>query len=285
MLFDSHSHIQFKAYKEDRENVIKRTIEKDVFINVVGTQKNTSENAVKLANEYEGVYATVGLHPTHIFSVDVVEEDTYFKSRGEDFDVEFYKNLAKHPKVIGIGETGMDGFHIPKNLDKKEIFKKQEEVLRAHYKIATELNLPLVIHVRDAHNELIKILKTFAKSIKGVVHCYTSNWQNAKQYLDLGLYLGFTGIVTFPSKKTNPQEQLDLIEVIKNCPFDRILVETDAPFLAPQTYRGKRCEPWMVEEVVKFIANKRGVDEEEMRKQLFDNTKKLFTKLDFVYAK
>jgi len=163
-----------------------------------------------------------------------------------------------------------------KNLDKKEVFVKQKEVFLLHYKLAQEMNLPLVIHVRDAHEELIEVLGELPKPIRGVAHCYTSDWENAQKYLDFGLYLGFTGIVTFPPKKTDPQSQLDLLEVVKNCPLDKMLVETDAPFLAPQKYRGKKCEPWMVEEVVKFIAEFRGIDEEEFKAQVLKNTKELF---------
>ncbi|MCF6276500.1 MAG: TatD family hydrolase [Candidatus Magasanikbacteria bacterium] len=280
MIIDSHSHIQFKTFVGDVENVIKRTLEKGVFINTVGTQSNTSKKAVEIAEKYDGVFATIGVHPTHVFSTDVEEEGSAFKSRAEDFDYEFYKDLAKSPKVIGIGETGMDGFHIPKNLDKKEVFAKQKEIFLSHYKLAQELDLPLVIHVRDAHEELLKVLSELPKPIRGVVHCFTSNWEDAQKYLDLGLHLGFTGIVTFSPKKTDPQTQLDLLEVVENCPLDRMLVETDAPFLAPQKYRGKRCEPWMVEEVVKFIAEFRGLDEGELKKQVLKNTKSLFTKIN-----
>ena len=276
MIIDSHSHIQFKTFGEEEKELIKRTLEKGVWMNTVGTQSTTSRKAVEIAEKYEGVFATIGVHPTHVFSTEVEEEGSTFKSRSEVFDYEFFKELAKSPKVIGIGETGMDGFHIPKNLDKKEVFVKQKEVFLLHYKLAQEMNLPLVIHVRDAHEELIEVLGELPKPIRGVAHCYTSDWENAQKYLDFGLYLGFTGIVTFPPKKTDPQSQLDLLEVVKNCPLDKMLVETDAPFLAPQKYRGKKCEPWMVEEVVKFIAEFRGIDEEEFKAQVLKNTKELF---------
>ena len=141
----------------------------------------------------------------------------------------------------------------------QKVFDDQWALFLKHVELAQEFDLPVVIHVRDAHDEMIKRLKSLDKSIRAVVHCYTGNWEYAQEYLDLGFYLGFTGVVTFPPKKTNPQPQLELNQVVEHIPLDKILVETDAPFLAPQAYRGEQCEPWMTEEVVKHIANVRGL--------------------------
>ena len=140
------------------------------------------------------------------------------------------------------------------------------------------------IHVRDAYNEVLEILQNPPSEggrgvLAGVIHCYTGNWLTAQKFLDLGFYLGFAGVVTFPPKKTNPQSQYDLLEVIKNCPLDRMLVETDAPYLAPQAYRGQRCEPWMVEEVVKKISDIKGASFKEILEITINNSKKLFIKI------
>lgn len=285
-MIDSHCHIQFNAYKDDFEEVIKKCREKGVILNCVGSQRDTSVRAIEYAEKYDGIFATIGLHPIHLTSTEVDEEEIHFHSREEVFDYEFYKKLARHQKVVGIGECGLELYHLPSNADKKEILKKQSEGFLAQYKLSKEFDLPLVIHVRDAHSEMIQLLNEITLSlsaprneIKGVVHCFTGNWQYAQEYLKLGLYLGFTGVITFPAKKTDPQPQLDLIEVVKQCPLERILIETDAPYLAPQAYRGKRCEPWMVIEVAKKIAEFKNAEISDVLKVTEQNTLKLFNKL------
>ncbi|MFA5062022.1 MAG: TatD family hydrolase [Patescibacteria group bacterium] len=278
MLIDTHCHIQFNAYKDDADEVLKRCQEKGMVLNAVGSQRDTSLRAVEYAEKYDFIYATVGLHPIHTHENEVDEEEIKFKSREEDFDYGFYKKLASHPKVIAIGECGLELYHVPENIDKEKFLEKQKEIFLAQIQLAQELDLPLVIHVRDAHKEIIEILEK-QQNLKGVVHCYTSNWENAQKYLDMGLYLGFTGVITFPPKKTDPQSQIDLLEVVKNCPSDRILIETDAPYLAPQAYRGQRCEPWMVEEVAKKIAETRGQPLADIENIVFGNAKKLFIKI------
>ncbi len=276
-MFDTHCHIQFNGFKNDYEQIIKKCIEKDCTMFAVGTQKDTSKKAAEFAQKYDNIYAIVGLHPIHSSSTEVDEEEISFVSREEEFDYQYYKNLASQPKVVGIGECGIELFHLPKNKNKNEILEKQKKSFLAQIKLALELNLPMSIHVRDAYQEVIEILEK--EKINGVIHCYTGNWPTAQNFLDLGLYLGFTGVVTFPPKKTDPQPQYDLLEVIKNCPANKILVETDAPYLAPQAYRGQRCEPWMVEEVIKKIAEIKNINFKEMLEITKNNTKKLFTKI------
>lgn len=275
-MFDTHCHLQFNAYKDDAEKVIALCQTKGVILNVVGSQKDTSRRAVEYAAKYNHVYATVGLHPIHLFKSHVDESEAKFDSRAEDFNYEYYKNLAQNKKVIAIGECGLDFFHLPEGVNKEDALKKQKETFLAQHELARELNLPLVIHVRNAHDGMIDLLKSLSLNIRGVVHCYTSNWENARQYLNLGLHLGFTGVITFPPKKTDPQSQLDLLEVVAKCPLDRILTETDAPYLAPQAYRGQRCEPWMVEEVVKKIAEIKNLSFAEVAEITVKNAKNLF---------
>lgn len=273
---DTHCHLQFNAYNKDREEVIKRCAEKKTVCNVVGTQKDTSRLAVELAEKYDFLYATIGLHPIHLFSAEVDEEETSFKSREESFDESYYDELVKSKKVIAVGECGLELFHLPKNLNSEEVLKKQKEVFVQQYNFAKKHNLPLVIHVRDAHEQMLELLKTLDKKINGVMHCYTANWKYAEQYLDFGLHLGFTGVITFPPRKTNPKADIDLREVVEKCPLDKILIETDAPSLAPQAFRGQRCEPWMVEEVAKKIAEIKGKSVDEIVRITNENAQKLF---------
>lgn len=282
-MFDSHCHLQFNAYNSDREEVIKRCQEKNVWCNVIGTQKDTSLSAVALAEKYDNFYATIGLHPIHITSTEVDEEEISFTSREEIFDDALYSEMAKSKKVVAIGECGLDLFHIPKNVDKKsargglnKIITDQSAQFICHLEFAKKHDLALVIHIRDAHDEMIDLLKSIHFNWRGVIHCYTGNWQQAQEYLNLGLHLGFTGVITFPPKKTDPKPQIDLIEVAKKSPLNRILVETDAPYLAPQAYRGKRCEPWMVIEVAKQLAVFRNKELAEIDEITTANTKKLF---------
>jgi len=212
-MIDSHCHIQFNAYKDDAEEVIKKCREMGVKMNCVGSQRDTSIRAVEYAEKYQDICATIGLHPIHLTSTEVDEEETHFHSREEKFDYEFYKKLGSHPKVIGIGECGLELYHLPPEANKAEIIAKQTEGFVEQYKLSKELGLPLVIHVRDAHEEMIDLLKSFGEPISGVVHCYTGDWQYAQEYLKLGLYLGFTGVITFPPKKTDSKPQVDLLKL------------------------------------------------------------------------
>lgn len=279
MVIDTHAHIQFDAYKNDRDVVIDRCKKAGLILNIIGTQKDTSRRAVEMAEQYDGMYASIGTHPIHLHATHVDEEETSFLSREEGFDEAYYSELVNSPRVIAIGECGLDLFHLPKDISKEDVLKKQQEVFVAHANFAKKHDLPLVIHCRDAHDEMIDLLKSFRRQIRGTVHCYTGDWVHAQQYLELGLHLGFTGVVTFPPKKLDPKPQLDLLEVIEKIPFDRILVETDSPYLAPQAYRGTRAEPWMVVEVVKKIALTRRISVEKMNEILMENSLRLFDRI------
>lgn len=276
-MFDTHAHVQFKAYKDDYEQVIKRCTEIGMILNAVGTQSTTSAKAVEFAEKYDNIYATIGLHPVHLFETFVDEkEGDPFVSRAEEFDYEYYKKLGQSKKVVGIGECGLEFFHLPEGKTKEEVLKKQTETFKLQYKLAQELDLAMVLHVRDAHDEMIEILKSYNQKIRGTVHCFTSNWRHAEQYLELGLNIGFTGVITFPPKKSNPQIQLDLLEVVKNVPLDRMVIETDSPYLAPNAYRGQRAEPWMVVEVNKKIAEVKNLGLEEVSRYTMENAKRMF---------
>lgn len=278
-LIDTHCHIQFNVFKDDAGAVLQKCEEKNMILNVVGSQKDTSQRAVEYAEKYPFIYASIGLHPIHLFSTHVDEEESKFVSREEDFDYEYYKKLGNSPKVIAIGECGLDLYHLPEGKNKEEVLEKQKQTFIAQHNLAQELDLPIVIHVREAHEEMIGLLSGLSDKIRAVVHCYTGNWHYAQKYLDLGLNLGFTGVITFPPKKTAPEIQVSLLEVVEKCPLDRMLIETDAPYLAPNAYRGQRCEPWMVEETAKKIAEIKGLSLAEVVSATTQNARNLFQKI------
>lgn len=283
MMVDTHAHAHFRAYKDDMDEVIKRSLDKGVIMNLVGTQRDTSATGVAIAEKYAGCYASIGLHPEHLFSKYVDEAESSFVSREEDFDYEHYKKLAQSPKVIGVGECGLDLYRIPEGLTAEQMLPKQEKVFRQHIDLALEMDLPMVIHCREAHQYLTTILSDVrskaGSKLRGTIHCYTSNWLYAQQYLDMGFYIGFTGIITFPPQKKNPQAQEDLLEVVRRMPEDRILLETDCPYLSPIPYRGQRGEPWMVEATAAKIAELRGATLEHILSITSANALRLFSKI------
>ncbi|NQU83307.1 MAG: TatD family hydrolase [Parcubacteria group bacterium] len=276
-LIDTHCHVNFNAYKDDADEVIKRTLKEDTWIINVGSQSSTSERSVKISEKYKkGVFAAVALHPLHLWESHVDETEISFKTRPEKFDRNFYKSLAKNPKVVAIGETGLDYFHLPKDLkEQKKIIIKQKEVFREHLDLARELDLPVIIHCRDAHQDILDILKD-EKGVRGVVHCYTDGWDTAKRYLDLGFYISFTGLITFNVKSKQKEIQDKILEVVKKAPIEKIMIETDAPYLTPVPHRGKRNEPLFVQHVAEKIAEIRGVSFEEVAKQTTTNAIEFF---------
>jgi TatD DNase family protein len=277
MLIDSHSHVNFNTFKDDHDEVIKRALDKNIWLINVGSQYSTSERAVKIAENYPtGVFAAIGLHPIHLEKGMVNEEETQFKTVKEDFILENYRLLARQPKVVAIGETGLDYYRLNiTNQSEKEIKDKQKKVFREHLILANELNLPLILHCRgskdnpkDAYEEMLEILAE-QKDLRGVIHCFGSSLEIAQRFFDLGFYIGFTGIITF--EKANK-----LQEVVKNLPLEKILIETDCPYLAPEPYRGKRNEPMYVEFVARKIADIKKIEFKEVANITVKNTIKLF---------
>lgn len=265
MIFDTHAHLNFRAFNDDRDKIVKKCLDRNIWMINVGSNLLTSKVAVDLSNKYDHVYASVGLHPIHL-DVDMKVKDENEELTDEiAFDYEAYKQLALDKKVVAIGETGLDYYYRPKSKTKLEVFKqKQKEVLEKHIQLAEELNLPIIFHCRMAHDEMIEILK--GRNLKGVIHCFTGSLEQAKQYLDLGYYLGFNGIIF----------KLDLDEVIRQTPIDRVLLETDCPYLTPPEYITDRNDPIGVEYVAKRVAEIKGIDLEELIQKTNQNTQKLF---------
>ncbi|PIR86163.1 hydrolase TatD [Candidatus Kaiserbacteria bacterium CG10_big_fil_rev_8_21_14_0_10_44_10] len=279
---DTHAHVNINAFKEDTEAVISKCKEEGVMMINVGTQQDTSKRAMELAEKYDNCYAIVGLHPVHTSASyhdesELGENMKAFTSRGEEFDIDYYRNLAKSNKVVAIGECGLDYYRLEK--DTKAV---QEKAFIEQIELANKLSLPLMIHTRDAkgnsvsakadagvgnvYDDTYEILKAHAK-VRGNVHFYAGNYEQAKKFFDIGFSVSFTGVITFAK---------DYEEVVRNAPLDMIHGETDCPYVAPVPYRGQRCEPWMVQEVYKKIASIRGEDEEVVRAQLVDNAKRLY---------
>ena len=283
ILIDTHAHVNFSDFKSDSKEVIKRALDNGAWMINVGAEKNTSERAVKMAEEYkEGVYVAVGLHPSHLIEQDVEYEENgetvKYKSKPEKFDYDFYLNLAKNKKVAAIGECGLDFHRIENQASEKSkvesLKEKQKEVFIKHLKLAKEVNKPIIIHCRDAHNDLLEILRLEVQLPSGVMHFFTGALEQAKKYIDLGFYVSFSGVVTFPPRKGETAGAYD--EIIKNIPLEKILIETDCPYVAPIPHRGKRNEPQYVKYVAQKIAEIRGVSFEEVAEQTTQNAKNLF---------
>lgn len=271
MLIDTHCHLNFGAFKDDAKEVAKVSLEKNVWLLNVGSQGSTSQRAVEFTKEFnEGIYAAVGLHPSHLFEMEVSEEEIEFESRAEVFDYEFYKKLAANDKVVAIGETGLDYHFLPEHEQLNGVKNKQAEVFRGHLDLATDLNLPVIIHARETYDEIGDIVGGYINEGKlekrGVLHCYLGNLDQAQRFLDMGFLISFTGVITFPPKKSQLRQHADLMEVIGSIPLEKIMLETDSPFLSPVPHRGERNLPFYVEEVAKKIAEIKKIGQDEVAK-------------------
>lgn len=275
-LIDSHCHLHFPAYDEDREAVLKRMREGGVWGITVGTNIATSKSAVAFAGSHADIFATVGYHPEHLTSA---YED---ESEGHDnapFTIGAIAELARSSaKVVAIGETGLDFYRVDEDREIEDAAQEQEHALRDHIALAHELDLPLVIHCRDAFMRLAAVIQDErgkGRRVRGVVHCFTGSWDEAVPLLGLGLHLSFTGIITFPPRK-NDDPNKSPRRVIERMPLDRLLIETDAPWLTPVPHRGKKNEPAYVEFVAEEVARIRNADLEKVAQKTVENTVSLF---------
>lgn len=265
-LIDSHAHVQFPAYDDDREAVIGRAGAAGVGMVTVGTQRKTSAEAVGLAERYEGgMWATVGFHPNHLDPAAHRDARELRDPNSEVFEYEALRELARHPKTVAIGECGLDYFR-----SGSESKNRQQEVFNQQIDLAHEVGKPLVIHCRQAFPDLIGILDSRFRILNapaGVVHFFSGSWDDAQHLLDLGFYLGFGGVITFAR---------DYDDVVKNAPLERLLLETDAPYVSPTPYRGQRNEPAYITETAKKIAELRGIAYDEVAAVTTANARKLF---------
>lgn len=285
MIIDTHSHLNFNAYKNDLDEVIKRTLDENIWMINVGSKYETSRQAVEIAEKYEtGVYSAIGLHPifsgAEFIKIKTDPEEGEFLVEEQDFDKKKYKVLARSQKVVAIGEIGLDYYYRPKTQTKLEQFKeKQKQVFIQQLKLAEELDLPVILHCRMAHTDTLDILKSQIPNpndqknpklqnpkLRGVIHCFTGNLDEMREYLDLGFFIGLNGIIF----------KLDLDEVIKSCPLDKILTETDCPYLTPPMAPKKRNEPIFIKHVVQKIAGLKGISFQEVAGKTTQNAKNLF---------
>jgi len=272
-IIDSHAHVNFQAFSEDREIVIDNALNSGTWMVNVGSNFETSRLAVEIAEKHvNGVYAAIGVHPIHVL------EDTYDEACMLDL-------AGNSDKVVAVGETGLDYFHLlngkGKLADEKNpemIKEKQKKLFFAHLFLAKKLGLPAILHCRhykkyDAHRDMLAAMEEFSSInqdfiLRGVMHCYTGSAQLAELYLRLGLYIGFTGVVTF-------SDEYD--EAIETVPLERMLIETDCPYLSPEPKRGERNIPENVRFVGEHIARVKGMTSEEIFEQTAQNAVELFS--------
>jgi len=248
-LVDIHAHLYFKDYDADRAEVIKRTREAECGVINVGVDLETSKVVIKLAEENDLMWATVGAHP---------------QDAGElsEADWQELAKLVAHDKVVAIGECGLDYFKRGGQITEAEK-ESQKKMFEKQIELAVQLDKPLMLHVRDAYDDVLEILRCYSAA-RGNAHFFAGNWEQAKQFLGLGFTLSFTGVITFARNYD---------EVIKNMPLDKIMAETDSPFVAPIPHRGQRNEPLYVSEVVKKIAEIKNLSPEIVLGQLLKNAR------------
>lgn len=247
-LIDTHAHVNFNAYKDDGDEVIKLALKENIWLINIGVQYSTSRRAVQYAEKYKkGVYAAVGLHPIHIL---------------EEFDSTKYKELLENSKVMAMGEIGLE-------YDDKisqQAKDKQKEVLIEQLELVQQIGKPVIFHCRQAYDDLIELLTAYAQ-LKGVIHCFMGRWSQAEKLLSMGFYFGFNGLITYAR---------DYDKVIEKLPLKKILLETDCPYLTPAPHRDKRNEPLYVKYVAEKIAQIKKIKFEEVAQQTTKNARELF---------
>lgn len=247
-IFDTHAHYDDSAFDEDREQLLDKLFAADIcgIVNQ-GTTVETSQFSLQLAEKYNNMYAAVGIHP------ECADENSIS-------ELETIRQLASHPKAVAIGEIGLDYYYdVPKDIQ-QELFIRQLE-------LANELTLPVTIHDREAHGDILEILKKYKP--KGIVHCFSGSAEMAKEIIKLGMYIGMGGVVTFKNARK-------AVEVIKAIPLERLVLETDCPYLAPVPFRGKRNDSGMILYVAQCISEIKGITTEEVLLTTKDNAEKVY---------
>ena len=251
MFYDTHAHFDDRAFDSDRDALLGSMAEMGVtLINNIGCDVQSSKNAIALAEQYPFVYATVGHWPGY---TDTMTEET----------IERYREMAKHPKVVAIGEIGLDYHYddVPREVQ-RYWFDRQMQ-------LACEVGLPVVIHEREAHGDGLEIVKKWADRVSGVFHCFSGSAEMAKEIVKLGWYVSFTGVVTFKNARR-------ALEAVAAVPMDRIMIETDCPYMAPTPYRGKRNHSGYVPKVAEKIAEIKGLTTGEVAKITMENGRRFF---------
>ncbi len=251
MLFDSHSHLNDVKLIDHVEEIIENAKKNDVTkILCVGYDYKSSLKAIELANQYDSIYAAIGIHPS--------------EAKEYNIDLSWIEEYMSNPKVVAIGETGLDYYW------EKQFKEEQKELFINHIKLANKYHKPIVVHMRDATNDTYNVIRENKnKDTTGVMHCYSASLEIMQQFIDLNMFISLAGPVTFKNAKV-PKE------VAKEISLDNLLVETDSPYLSPTPFRGKTNEPKNVLYVAKEIANIKGISLEEVKNKTFSNTCKLY---------
>ena len=248
--FDSHAHYDARRFQEDQTQLLE-TMEAHQIGRImnVGCDLTSSLQSIRLAEQYDFIYASVGSHPDDADHVDAGL-------------VEMYRNLAAHPKVVAIGEIGLDYYYedVPR--------AQQQEAFRLQMELARDLNLPVIVHQRDAYEDTLRIVDQFPE-VKGVFHCFSGSLEYAKEVIKRGWCVGFTGVITFKNARK-------AVEVAQWVPLNRLLIETDCPYMAPEPFRGRRCDSTMVPKMAEKIAELRGLPVETIAKITRENAMNLF---------
>jgi len=248
--FDSHAHYDARRFQEDQKELLTSMADHGIgLIMNVGCDLTSSLRSIRLAEEYDFIYASVGSHPDDADHVDAGL-------------VDMYRNLAAHPKVMAIGEIGLDYYYedVPR--------AQQQEAFRLQMALARELDLPVIIHQRDAYEDTLRIVDEFP-TVKGVFHCFSGSVEYAKEVVKRGWYVGFTGVITFKNARK-------AVEVAQWAPLNRLLIETDCPYMAPEPFRGRRSDSTMVPKMAEKIADLRGLPVETVAKITRENAVELF---------
>ena len=268
------------------DEVVERNLTEGVGMLTVGTQSTTSANGIKLAERYEGVWCSIGLHPNHVHAQqfhdvnELPKEDSQsandakqeqIKTRSESFDADYYKTLVNHPKVVAIGECGLDYYRIPEGADEQQVKHEQWNECKSQLEFASKYNKPVIIHCRDAHLDQYTLLKEVIDQggliQRGVIHSFTGTLEEAHRYINLGFKLGINGILYFSD---------ELQAVVAELPIDSLLLETDAPYLTPPPNRGKRNEPFRIKEIAQKIADLQAMTLEQVQKTTTQSAHELF---------
>ncbi len=280
-LIDTHGHVNFNAFKDDGDAVVQRALDAGVGIIMPGSQIDTSKRAVEYAEKLNHPYikAAVGLHPLHLEDIEVdeseVEGQAKFHTRKEEFRRAAYEDLIKSggDKVVAVGEVGLDYWRLPDDPRELELYKnRQIDTLNTQLDLAFDYKKPVILHCRKAHDDILSIIESHPSTSSGqinppgVMHCYTGNKTQLKSFLALGWYIGYNGIIF----------KLDLAGVIKDTPLDRILLETDSPYLTPPNAGAERNEPVFVKYVAEKIAEIKQVSFDEVARQTTENAKRVF---------
>lgn len=265
-LIDSHAHIHDKRFDDDRDTVIARSYDAGMsHIVTVGTNQMTSHLAIDCAEKYDMVYATVGMHPLHLFSAQNCEPEEQFT---EEFDYEAYRMLAMHDKVVAIGEVGLDYHHFGPEHDVEQIKKLQCDTLHRFIDLCNDVQKPIVVHCWDGYDDLLDILSSHVVERKGIIHSYVGSWKNAQKFVDLGYVIGLNGIVTYGDSYDTLIKKIDL---------EYIVIETDCPYLPPRPLpRDSRCEPRDVHHVAQKIAHVKDLSVEAVGEQTTRMIRKIF---------